>query len=640
MGRACWDWVAPIDLAGASRIAFDVSATNGGLAGNVGVYFGTPDGWYARFGWGGMPDTWTQRVERLDIFGSEGEPGGWDKVNTFRFSVWSTGPGKATFRLRNLRALPADPAEGLITNGSFEIPGVGVPYGWGSGHWGVGDLPWAADMDLWRSRWFLDHSVARHGDTSLCIDNRPDLPLLKAHSLWFTPPISDETYTASVWLRSDTEGLPVTLQCGGAEAQVEVGGEWSQASLPGVEPGKRSILIIAPQAVGKLWIDAAQLQALPEATPEFHASFADEPIAAREALVDWSPPRRAFELPTETVPEPLQAASAEVDEHARFLLDGKPYIQHSLGLEYVKDLDILDFVARSGFRDVCYQVRPAITTQRLTEVFDRCEKVGLRIIPWLDGNMSREQFTQHIETLKNHPALLCWYVYDEPSGPRFAEADARYRLARELDPNHPALINYLGDKLQDHTGDIYSTDVYPIPRSSPTAAIGAVRNMAAAAAPEGKPVWMWLQGTGYAYWMDREPSPRELSCMVYGSLIEGARGIYYFAQVPRTRECWDEMRAMCLEVDTLTAPLSSLDPAPELTSDTGTILCRAYALANELWVLAVNTQNAPAEASFTLAGASGEVTVTFENRTLQARADSWSDSFGPYERHVYRLPAP
>ena len=34
-----------------------------------------------------------------------------------------------------------------------------------------------------------------------------------------------------------------------------------------------------------------------------------------------------------------------------------------------------------------------------------------------------------------------------------------------------------------------------------------------------KPVWMWLQGTGYAYWMDREPTPRELSCMVYGSLI-------------------------------------------------------------------------------------------------------------------------
>ena len=42
---------------------------------------------------------------------------------------------------------------------------------------------------------------------------------------------------------------------------------------------------------------------------------------------------------------------------------------------------------------------------------------------------------------------LTWYVFDEPNGERFAEANARLKLVRELDSGHPALINYLGDKL-------------------------------------------------------------------------------------------------------------------------------------------------------------------------------------------------
>lgn len=639
--RACWDWEAPLHLSGVRHIAFDLSALEGSLVATIGIYFGTANGWYARFFGGRLPEAWTERTFRLDAFGMEDQPDGWDRVERFRFSVWSAGAGKATFRLRNLRTVPQDPGENFLKNGSFEIPGVGVPYAWGSGHWGVGDLPWAVDMDLWRRRFRLDTSAAKHGLTSLCIDNTPDLPLLKAYSVWVTPPGAVERCVLSAWLQSDQESLPVTLDCGGRSTRVEVGRDWTQAALPDIPCGERVTAIIAPQAPGKLRIDAVQLQGLDQPTAEFHPAFVDEAIAERERLVDWSPPRRTPDVAAgRVVTGPVEPATAKIDTHARFLLDGEPYIQHSLGLEFVSDLDILDFVAESGFRDVCVQVKPGVTTDGLTEIFDRCARVGLRIIPWLDGRMSREQFIQHIQTLKGHPALLCWYVYDEPSGDRFAEADARYRMARDLDPAHPALINYLSSKLEGHTGDIYSTDVYPIPHSSPSAAINAVRTMRAAAEEDNKPVWMWLQGTGYAYWMDREPSPRELSCMVYGSLIEGARGIYYFAQIPRTKECFGEMRALCVEVEALTPALSSLDTAPVLSCDQPNILAKAFALDGRVWVLAVNTQSSPAEARFVLPQAAGEVEVVFEGRALRASGGSWSDGFGPYERHVYRLRPP
>jgi hypothetical protein len=636
--RACWDWVAPLDLSQVGRISFEVSGDNLGLIGTTGVYFGTPNGWYPKYPGIGAQEGWGRQVLSLDTFGTEGQPDGWDKVTRFRFSVWSNAAGNMTIRLRNLRALPKDPGENYIKNGSFEIPGVGVPYAWGSGHWGVGALPWAADMDLWRERFRVDESAAKHGTHSLLIHNTDDLPLLKAQSVWFTPPKSAKAYVLSAWLKSDRAGLPVTLSCGGRSANVEAGTEWSQLSVGGIEPGERIIVTIAPQAAGKLWIDAVQVQALEAPTPEFHAAFVDESLEERERLVDWTPPRRTADIAAgRKTTGPLSAAKVEIDKLGRVLLDGQPYVQHSLGLEFVDDLDILDFVAESGFRDVCVQVKPGLTTEQLGAILDRCAQVGLRIIPWLDGRMSREQFTQHIETLRNHPALLVWYVYDEPSGERFAEANARYELARQLDPARPALINYLSNKLEGHVGDIYSTDVYPIPHSTPMGAIGAVRRMKAAADVEHKPVWMWLQGTGYAYWMDREPTPRELSCMVYGSLIEGARGLYYFAQIPRTKQCFDEMRALLVEVEALVPVLCSLEPAPAVTCDGASILCRAYVHEGACWVLTTNTQGTACEATFSLERDAGSVEVIFEGRTIPAQGQKWRDDFGPYERHVYRL---
>lgn len=636
--RACWDWVSKLDLSQVSRISFDVRATNGGLGGNIGVYFGTPNGWYAKFWWGGVPDAWTPRTFRLDTFGTEGKPDGWDKVTTFRFSIWSTGPGKTTYRLHNFRAHPKEPGENFLVNGSFEIPGVGVPYAWGSGHWGVGKLPWAADMALWRKHWRLDKTVARYGQTSLCIGNVAGLPLQKACSVWIKLPRSVKECTASAWLRSDQDALGVTLQCAGKSAKATVGRDWTQVVLKHVPWQERMTVVISPQAVGTLWVDAVQVQACPVPTVDFHAAFRDEGIAARERLVDWSPPKRTAAVAEgRAVTGPTKKAEVEIDEYGRFLLDGKPYVQHSLGLEYVSDLPILDFAAKSGFKDVCIQIRERIATVELKRIFDRCAKVGLRIIPWLDGRMSRERFTEHIEALREHPALLCWYVYDEPTGERFAEADARVKLAKKLDPSHPALVNYLSNHLENQTGDIFSTDVYPIPHSAPNAAINAVKRMNAAAAKDGKPVWMWLQGTGYAYWMDREPSPRELSCMAYGSLIAGARGIYYFAQIPRTRECFDEMRALCVETDALTPVLCSLDAAPTVRCDEQSVLCAAFALGAEVWVLAVSTEAESVKAKFELATDATTAGVVFEGRSIPVRGGHWEDVLGPYERRVYRL---
>ncbi|HIE56343.1 MAG TPA: hypothetical protein EYP90_14420 [Chromatiaceae bacterium] len=145
--RAIWDWAGRLDLSGAGYVAFDAMWSEPWLVRLVGVYFGTTGGWHARF-LKSFPGAWATYTLRLDRFSTEGEPGGWENITAFRFSFWSEGAGRVVVRLREMRLLPPDPEENFVINGSFEILSGGTPYGWGSGHWGLGRLPWAIDPGL------------------------------------------------------------------------------------------------------------------------------------------------------------------------------------------------------------------------------------------------------------------------------------------------------------------------------------------------------------------------------------------------------------------------------------------------------------------------------------------------------------
>lgn len=644
--RLIWDYVSSMDLSQFESVSFEMRVDRPELVGLLGIFFGSGSGWYYKFS---NPDAtkastdWKLMTWRFDNFGAQGKPVGWNKANRFRFSMWGALPGPINIRLRNFKGLrtaqPRDLHCNYLPNGSFEFPGP-LPYSWGIGHWGMREMPWAANMDLWRQHFSIDKTVARDGQCSLRLVNEDKLPQLKAMSAWFSIPNgSPNGYTLSAWLKSDRDDLPVTLKCGDLSSQVKVGTEWKRAILTGLKPGNQQRVEIKCDGAGTLWVDAVQVQTSGADTAEFHAHENDAATARRENAVDWSHPCRTSEVVAgrETT-GPSAGAKVQIDSNGRLLVDGKPYLTHALGLEGVSDIRMLDIAAAAGFNSICIMIMPDTTTGQLKNYLDRCSELGLRMIPWLFQGIAIENFKSHITTLRNHPALLCWDVFDEPgSAATFAEAGQRVKIARELDPNHPAFINHLPRHLTDQKGDIYSADIYPIPNSKPLEAIKGAATMAGAAAPERKPVWMWLQGTGYEYCLQREPTPRELSCMVYGSLIAGARGILWFSQVPLSRGCWAEQRAMCVELERLTPVLSSLESAPAVKCPTPGLMAKSYRIGNEIWVLAVNTQQEPCDASFSMTGVNGNAEVVFEGRQVEAKSAKWDDNFGPYERHVYRF---
>ncbi len=92
--------------------------------------------------------------------------------------------------------------------------------------------------------------------------------------------------------------------------------------------------------------------------------------------------------------------------------------------------------------------------------------------------------------LMGHPALLCWYLFDEPdlkhqyvSPP---ELTRLYRLIKALDPFHPVVVTCAGDRpvpLYADAMDVHWTQVY-----GDTNRVATRLDKHRAALPEGKPL--------------------------------------------------------------------------------------------------------------------------------------------------------
>ncbi len=243
-----------------------------------------------------------------------------------------------------------------------------------------------------------------------------------------------------------------------------------------------------------------------------------------------------------------------------------------------------------------------------------------------------------ITSIRDHPALIAWMVYDEPASAD-PMAQQAYNLSKQLDPWHPAYVNY-GCFYVPATllSDIASYDNYPIPQLPPLEIAKDADKLESIALPAGKPAWEWLQSTGYIFYWSREPTGPEEECMVYLALIHGVRGVQFFANKPLTDELWLEMRQLALEVRTLTPILYSLETAPKVTSAPESIHLAVKRRKGEVYLIAVNHLPTPVNCVLSLPGNFGNrASVLFENRTLGVRNGEIHDRFEGYQRHVYRI---
>jgi hypothetical protein len=294
------------------------------------------------------------------------------------------------------------------------------------------------------------------------------------------------------------------------------------------------------------------------------------------------------------------------------------------------------------------------------------------------------------EMARQHPTatnIIAWMHNDEPDNGRGrgarlglgqpvppAEIQADYRRMKARDPSRPVFLNlgqgvawdgwYGRGRRNGHPedypeyiqgADIVSFDIYPANHDSPEIAgnlwyvatgVERLRHWAA----EPKSVWCCIETTQIDR-SGRKPTPLEVRAEVWMALIHGARGIIYFAHQfePFVEAALLADAEMVATVTTLNQQITELAPAllaapaPSAVRVQSTnaavplaTLVKSHGRSRYLFAVAMRPGNTVATVTLEAEATATTVTVLGENRTLAVRERTFTDSFGPWEVHLYR----
>jgi len=166
-----------------------------------------------------------------------------------------------------------------------------------------------------------------------------------------------------------------------------------------------------------------------------------------------------------------------------------------------------------------------------------------------------------------------------------------------------------------------------------------------------KPVWCWIECT--AINANQKPTPAQVKAEVWMALIHGARGFGYFchswypffaeAALLADPEMKDSVATINVQVRSLAPALNSPDAVNAVfvaSSNTAVpvdVLTKIH--GDSLYVFAAAMRGEATNATFTLNNGSrgSEVDVIGESRTLILSGNSFTDAFGGYGVHLYRI---
>ncbi len=311
-----------------------------------------------------------------------------------------------------------------------------------------------------------------------------------------------------------------------------------------------------------------------------------------------------------------------------------------------------------------YQLIEKRTWRSRKKYMDRCAELGMKVhynllsVAGLGGTGKKREGTisfdekmellrQEILQFKDHPALLAWYICDEPTGhgSKPEELKILYNFIKEIDPYHPITIVFMNpDRAKEYSEcmDIVMADPYPIP-NSPITNVSDVTSQLFNEFRFRKPVWIVPQAFGgNEHWM-REPTASELRAMTYLAIIKGAIGIQYFIRhglnsFPKSTTTWNECAKTALEIAELTPVLFS-KKTKNISCTNPEIIFDAWKYSGHTIVIAVNTKNQPLQFEINLNNETEikSAEVLFENRFVEISNNNFSDMIDAYGSRVYAI---
>ena len=228
-----------------------------------------------------------------------------------------------------------------------------------------------------------------------------------------------------------------------------------------------------------------------------------------------------------------------------------------------------------------------------------------------------------VAAVKDHPALLAWYLADEMSTAFVPRMYARDQLVRRIDPDHPTFTCFCRpESAQEYmiVSDVQSSDPYPIgagdkrPISMVATDTALIREQYFCA----RPLWQVLQAFDSSYITKktsdiRMPTEEELLNMGLQAVAEGANGLLYWAfhhlnenANGKSEELFEQnWKAVCGAGAVLKRmiPLFLSDPYKgEVKGRRPDLPVRVWKYEGKLAVLVVNATRNPVEAEIEVAG--------------------------------------
>ena len=308
-----------------------------------------------------------------------------------------------------------------------------------------------------------------------------------------------------------------------------------------------------------------------------------------------------------------------IDEHQRCIVDGKPFFPLGMYWGTVEEQK-LEKYCEGPFN--CLMPYGRATRAHL----DLCQKKGLMAFVNLKNETlhsawararkvtTQEQvdafFTEEINKVKDHPALLGWYVNDESPVSEVPERTHLYEIFRTLDPNHPtwAVLDRLYD-LREFipTYDVLGMDPYPVAQKPLTHITEFVRGTQKAIFGD-RPLWNVPQAFNWGWYRkdeaakERFPTEAELKSMNWQHIACGANGLISYCFHAYWRDVkpaefdkfFGPVCRAAEEVKRMTPVLLSVDRAPKVDGAPATVPTRTWMYKGELYVLAANARDWPA----------------------------------------------
>jgi hypothetical protein len=298
---------------------------------------------------------------------------------------------------------------------------------------------------------------------------------------------------------------------------------------------------------------------------------------------------------------------------------------------------------------------------------DECGKYGLQAFIGFDRKKLQaedvEFVAERVGALSRHPALLAWYLFDEPDGAdQYVSPDQLrrlYRLIKSLDPMHPVIVTVAGMENMPSYHDSY--DVYwSMDYSNPASNVRAFEQHRRALRPD-VPLMSIVHcydgnqqgaGTGLTFDVDKfQPGPAMLRANAFMAIAHNSSGLCWwwwgqgsniYRTVAHAPKAWDALKETLRQIRAL-RPVLEAQVLPrtwiEKPSDGVEVHLWEKRLPDRTVVIGVNRDNKTCDLTFASPSFTGKekATVLFEDRTVALNAGRLTDSFAPLAVHIYEV---